>query len=375
MATDSRSFAETAQRLADGRGFAPTLVGLTDAQPFDTVHFPPGLPILLSVLMRLGLSTLAAALVINLVSWVATVVGCAVLYRKAGGRPGIWFVGLMGWLVLGSTMIGLNSAVWSEPLFLALTVWFLVAGERWLAGGGWRWGLLTVVLGASAISVRYVGICLIAAVAVRVLQQGGGLRRIAVRGAAVATMAVPVAIWYLNYRETARADAPGSSGARIKASDAIDSAGSIGSILSGGLLYARNGRILGPLDPVVRPFVVVVGVVALVAAVVVAVRWWRAQGQTTGERIEHSRTGGHLLVVDYVVVSTVFLFAYRILSGFSILPRYWIVVLVPAAPMAAAVASRSPLLEGPGGARWSWATVGVVAFLAASLVTAIYFFP
>lgn len=373
MSTDSESFSETARRLADGRGFGPTLVGVADAQPFATEHFPPGLPIVLSVLLRLGVPLLMAALLVNLASWVATLAGCVVLYRRAGGTPGIWLAAALLWVALCGTVVSMNETVWSEPLFLALSVWCLIAGERWIRGAGWRWGLLAVALAAAALSVRYVGICLVAALGVRVLQEGGGVRRVVGRGAAVAASIVPMVLWYSANRDGSRVDAPGVSDQPISLTDVQDSVGSLGAIVLGGIEYARTSRMFGPLDPVVRPLVFLVGAAAMVAAVLGLLRWWRNQGASTSGRLAGARAGGQLLVVDYVVLSTAFLFAYRILSGFSILSRYWIVVIVPVVPVLAAAASKVRALRWRPGSGRAAVPFAVGGFLAANLVFSLYF--
>jgi hypothetical protein len=41
------------------------------------------------------MSTLGAALLVNLLAWVATLLGCGVLYRRAGGGADRWFVALV----------------------------------------------------------------------------------------------------------------------------------------------------------------------------------------------------------------------------------------------------------------------------------------
>ncbi|WP_421122051.1 hypothetical protein ACE2AJ_14185 [Aquihabitans daechungensis] len=370
FSSDGTSQVETAQRLIDGLGFGPTLVNSVEHAPFSTAHFPPGLSVVLALLMSLGLSALASALVINLVSWVATFAACTALYRSTWGKPGVWFYGLLGWLAVCGSVVALHQTVMSEPLYLALSLWFLVLGERWLTGGSWRLGAITVVLGAAAISVRYVGICLIAAAAVRVLQQGGTLRRIAARLAAVGAMLVPIVVWYLVNHDSGRKDAPGSTVEAVKFADVIHSIGSLGSIFSGGIAYSLDDDILGPLDPVVRGVVLLAGLAAFAVAAILAVRWWRLQGSTSAQRLRRARSSRYLLVLDYLVLSTAFLIVYRIPSGYSILSRYWAMLVVPAAVLLAARASRS---SGRWPQRSSLLSAGIVLFLGLNALLAVYF--
>ncbi len=48
-----------------------------------------------------------------------------------------------------------------------------------------------------------------------------------------------------------------------------------------------------------------------------------------------------LLVIDYVALYSVFVLSYRILSGYSVLSRYWLVVVVPSIVVLAANACRN----------------------------------
>ncbi len=341
LSSDGHSYVETASNLRHGEGFKATLTASNTFEPFTAVHFPPGIPIILAMLSLFGLSTIAAAHLLNFVSWIAVIAASTRLYRRADGSNGPTFTVVITWLALSGAIVSTQAGVWSEPLFLALTLWFLVVAEDWIASkGNPRFALLSIVIGAAALSVRYVGICLMIAAAIRIVQERGGGRRVLIRLTAVASMVAPMAAWYIIKRDGPRFDAPGQSSSMVKWADVADSFGSLGGILSGGIAYSRNQNVLGPLDPALRPILQLVGLVACIVAATVLLRSLYVARRLRQEPSDSARPNGSLLVIDFVVVYVLFMFAYRISSGYSILTRYWVPALVPAILLAAAHLAR-----------------------------------
>lgn len=337
ISSDGYSYIETAERLLDGRGFGPTLVG-TSYDVFTTTHFPPGLPVLMALFGSTGLSVTNAALVVNWASWLASLGAASVLYRRSGGQVASWYSAIFLWLAASALIVRQMGSVWSEPVSLALSLWLLVVAERWISSDrAWGYGLASVVLGSVLISVRYAGILVVVAVALRVIQEGGGLARVVRRCAFVALSVLPTAIWYLACASELRR-ARGTSPAPGILPNVLHSGGGLGSFLGGGLSYSIKGQPgLGPMGKVTQPLFVAIGLAAVLAGIVFLVFWWyRSAGRRQVGRLERARQTGHLLLVDYVIIYVVGMGLYRIPAGYSIIQRYWILVIVPVAIVLAA---------------------------------------
>jgi hypothetical protein len=126
-------------------------------------HFPPGYSVVLSGAMRLGLAPQAAALWVTAFAAAVVAGGITLLVLPFGLVPSVLSVGA----ILSTPVFArLHLAIWSEPLFMAITVLLLLALVRrprasWLHG----------IMAAAALAVRYVGVA--GALAVVLM---GGLR-------------------------------------------------------------------------------------------------------------------------------------------------------------------------------------------------------
>lgn len=334
---DARSYIETTERLLDGRGFGPTNGGTS------TTHFPPGLPLLMAPIGKMGISITNAALFINWLSWLASLAAASVLYRRSGGRTTSWYSAVFLWLAVSASIVHRMGSVLSEPVSLALSLWLLIVAERWLSSErAWGYGLASVVLGSVLISVRYVGVFIVIAVAIRAVQEGGGPARVTRRYTVIGLSILPTAIWYCVYQSGPRQDAPGVSPEAVTLANIWHSFGTLGSILGGGISYSLEGPSdLGRRGLVTQPLFVAMGLAAALAGIAFLVYWWyRSAGGRQARGITRARETGHLLIVDSVIVYVVGMALYRIPSGYSIITRYWVLVVVPVAIVTAAHLSR-----------------------------------
>jgi len=126
-------------------------------------HFPPGYAVALSGAMRLGLPAQAAGLWVTALAAGVVVAGVVLLVLPFGLVAAALSAGA---LLATPVFVRLHLAIWSEPLFVAITVLLLLALAR-RPGVYWLHGLLA----AAGVAVRYVGVAgTLAAVVV------GGLR-------------------------------------------------------------------------------------------------------------------------------------------------------------------------------------------------------
>jgi len=154
MSPDSVTYLSAARNLASGHGYS-------DFTGQALTNFPPGYPALVAVMKVLGTSVATGARIVNAVSFGAIVILAGVLVRRHTSSP---FLGL-GTTVLvavSPALINIASNAWSETLYCALVLAFIVALEdatasdrhnRWLAAAG--------VLAGLAFLVRYAGLSLL----------------------------------------------------------------------------------------------------------------------------------------------------------------------------------------------------------------------
>lgn len=151
--------------LAAARSFARTGELLAISGEPMTI-WPPGLPVMLGTLMRLGVEVEAAAVTLNVV---AVALSVALTYLLAvetlRSRP---LATLCAAIVsLSTSTVGVFTMLWSEPSFVVLTLVTLVvlahAGRR----GDIRWREVVVmgVAASLATSIRFVGFTLIPVIA------------------------------------------------------------------------------------------------------------------------------------------------------------------------------------------------------------------
>ncbi len=128
--------------------------------------WPPGYPLVLALLARLGVDLQLGVVVLNVVSTAAAVWLGHRLARVVG--LGRWTcVAVAAVVALGVSTVRIGSMAWSEPLFLAVALAALVACSRWLARAPrwWEIGVVAALVSLACV-LRYAGVALAPAVVV-----------------------------------------------------------------------------------------------------------------------------------------------------------------------------------------------------------------
>jgi hypothetical protein len=144
--------------------------------------FPPGFPVILGGLSLAGIDVQMAAVVFNLLCVGATVLLTFALTREAL-ESSHW--GLVGAAVVSvaPATFRVFSMIWSEPVFVVLTLLSLWIGVRMVRRGALSWwsvGILGVVVSA-ATTIRFVGFTLIPVAGLAVFLAARRQQRVTVR--------------------------------------------------------------------------------------------------------------------------------------------------------------------------------------------------
>jgi 4-amino-4-deoxy-L-arabinose transferase-like glycosyltransferase len=155
MSPDSVTYLSAARNLAAGRGY-------TDFTGQALTTFPPGFPALVALGHVLGASLATAARIVNAASFGAIVVLAWFLVRRHVASP-VVALGATALVAISPALINVSSNAWSEPLFCALVLAFLLALEDATVPGGRqaRSIAITGVLAGLAVLVRYAGLSLL----------------------------------------------------------------------------------------------------------------------------------------------------------------------------------------------------------------------
>jgi hypothetical protein len=157
---------------------------LAGKQPFFSPHYPPLLPLVVTLLGFLGIEPLMGIRILNAVCFGINVflIGL-VIYRLTTSR-GVALIGAL--LVLTSVvMVEVHSWAMSEALFITLTLATLLALDNYLDTRKLGWVIAAAILAGCAALTRYAGIALIASGTVFLLLVQGNTWPRRVLGAAL----------------------------------------------------------------------------------------------------------------------------------------------------------------------------------------------
>ena len=155
VTTDSAFYASAARNLVAGRG-------VVDFTGSALVHWAPGLPALLAAGLKLGLSIETSARLLNATS-AALIVGFTFLVGAAK-LPSRRLAVLAAVIVaICPALLGTESSIWSEPIFTALVVVFLLLLDTLPSHRSLAWVALAGATAGVATLVRYLGVSLIVA--------------------------------------------------------------------------------------------------------------------------------------------------------------------------------------------------------------------
>lgn len=155
LTDDSVNYLSTAINVADGRGWRM----LAD-QPLTI--FPPGLPAIVAVGETLGVDGQTTLRLISAISFGGIVVLGHRLIRRAVPDPSV-ALGATALLAVSPALLGIAKMAWSEPLFIALVLAFLlhldeVLHRRTLTH---RDTVVLAALASLAFLIRYIGVALV----------------------------------------------------------------------------------------------------------------------------------------------------------------------------------------------------------------------
>ena len=160
ISPDSISYVSGARSLAAGNG-------VLDYTGDHLSTFPPGLSILMSLLLRVGLDLEVAAIALNLIMLTATVALSYVLACLTL-RDRLWAVFATAVFIVSRATTEIFSMVWSEPVFTPLalaTMILLVIGYK-RRNISMAIACAVGAMTAAAVSVRYSGALLVVASAI-----------------------------------------------------------------------------------------------------------------------------------------------------------------------------------------------------------------
>jgi hypothetical protein len=189
VSPDSVQYVASARNLFEGRGF-------NAASGNTLTTFPPGLPAVLAIGLHLGVEPSTTARALNAGSMAAIVLLAFVLLRRHVRSTWAVLTGT-ALVALSPTLLRTADMIWSEPLFSALLLGFVVVAEDLMRGperGGVRLVSCAVIVWAAFLT-RWMGIALIPAGMASLLvapSRDGRLRRVV--GFAALASVVP-ALW------------------------------------------------------------------------------------------------------------------------------------------------------------------------------------
>jgi hypothetical protein len=155
MSPDSVTYLSAARNLASGHGY-------TDFTGQALTTFPPGFPSLVAVAKVLGASVATGTRIVNAVSFGAIVLLAWVLVRRHVSSLLI-ALGTTALVAISPALINIASNAWSEPLYCALVLAFILALEDATTPGGHQARSIgaAAVLAGLAFLARYAGLSLL----------------------------------------------------------------------------------------------------------------------------------------------------------------------------------------------------------------------
>ena len=189
---DDSLYFVTAKSWAEGKGHR---IESFPGEPAQT-KYPPGLPLLLSLVWRIDPEFPDNLPLLMLFAWVALplfLAAAAFYFRDLGF--GVWkTAGLCAWLALTPVVVGFSTMAMTELWFGALLAAAVVLAERaGRASAGWRWALGAGALVAAAAMFRSAGVFLLVSVPLGLAWR----RQFKHAAVFLAAAAPPVAAWSL----------------------------------------------------------------------------------------------------------------------------------------------------------------------------------
>lgn len=157
---DAAQYLNVARNLLDGSGLSSSLVYYEEQliqgrMPAPQTVFPPGMPLVMTGFLAIGLEQGVAAHLAGVLFFCATGLAIVILLRRFGVGPLLTFAGTLVWYVQGTAwanvVIGRTETLFTLLVFLAAVVILVAEGRvhRYVLAGA---------LAAAAVLVRYQGV-------------------------------------------------------------------------------------------------------------------------------------------------------------------------------------------------------------------------
>ena len=201
---DSGEYLAVAEGVLEGHGLTMPYAGYDEGfrviepgQRVPMTQFPPGYPLVLAAVQKIGAGPLEAARAIGAVCFGITAALVAFLVFRA--TRSLWAVAAAAGLMAAADLVIVHSMAWSETVMLTALVGAAAAALAYLRGGG---SYLIVAAGALAIVAsitRFVGVAAIAAIALALVISGrGGPGRRTMTAAAFGLVCLaPTIAWFV----------------------------------------------------------------------------------------------------------------------------------------------------------------------------------
>jgi hypothetical protein len=187
---DSSAYISSARSLLAGKGYL-----LPEGKP--CTRFPPLFPTLIALVAIPGEDALTAARVLNALAFGGTIFLSRRLFLMCTPSAAFAVVGTLSVLLSGD-LLDVSSMIWSEPVFVLLTVLFLLLMTRFLRTRSTASLVLVSVVAAMAWLDRYAGVPVIVAGCILVALGPSGvslLRRLSYVLCFGLISAGPMAVW------------------------------------------------------------------------------------------------------------------------------------------------------------------------------------
>ncbi len=315
LSPDSVTYISAARNLVAGHGYSD-LTG----QPNTT--FAPGFSAVLAIGQWAGLSVLTWARVVNAAAFAAVVVLTSMLLRRHVASPGL-ALAATAFVAVSPTLLNVARHAWSEPLFCAVLLGFILLLEGALASAKHRTRLVALAgfLAGVGFLVRYAALALaIAGVVVLLVPRVHQPARTRLGQLSVFALAfVPLpALWLLR---NATSGAPYVLGPRVGVST------SLWNLLG---LFASSVRDLVAPSAVISPWAVIA--LPVVALMVVGALAATRERQRLGHRVG---AGSLLPLSVFVGTYSAFVLTAGKVSGASVETRTVMPIYVPLVIIAA----------------------------------------
>jgi len=157
ISPDSVGYLSIARNLSEGNGYV-------NYRGEEVVVWPPLLPAILALVKSsVGIDPVEAARFFNAIVFglVVALANWVILTHIRSSHKSIYAMFGVGWFLFSTPLLIVSVMAWTEPLFILLTMLFLISMSYFLRTGHLRVLLASSALAACAALTRYIGVTLI----------------------------------------------------------------------------------------------------------------------------------------------------------------------------------------------------------------------